>query len=395
MDGKKKTAPQLCRSLSILLTTNHLFGWTGSETLLLTLIEGLRENGCKIAVYVRHLDKVWATRHLGSDVLLTDDLDVVAKFKFDLAHVQHNACLVDVRAKFPTLPIVFSSLGILPFLEQPIPFDVGVSHYLAISEEVAKHLVFNRIPDNKISIVRNLVNSRRFIPTNLIRQRPERVLVLSYRMDETRKILLCDATARIGASISFVGGPLNTLSQNQLATKINEADIVVSLGRGAVEAMLCGRVPLVFDIHGGDGLVTPSNLHILQTHNFSGRYQHKEYTVNNLVTELCNYRQEYGEELRKMAQENFGLESNIQRLINIYIGLATTPAVELSASSQEIVSFCSRIAHEDVLQSNRHLDSNYNLEREIQRIKSTFSWRITAPLRAIWNVLQGLIRFFQ
>ena len=47
------------------------------------------------------------------------------------------------------------------------------------------------------------------------------------------------------------------MEQHRLPVEINEVDIVFSLGRGVIEAMLCGRIPIVFDHLGGDGMVTP------------------------------------------------------------------------------------------------------------------------------------------
>jgi glycosyltransferase involved in cell wall biosynthesis len=388
-------APRSTGRLSLLLATNQLFGWSGSETLLLSLIEGLRENGCEIVVYARHLDKTWACRYIDPRIQLVDSLETIRELKFDLAHVQHSPCLLDIRAQFPTLPIVFSSLGVLPFLEQPVPFDVGVSRYLAISEEVLENLVAHGLLKNNIDIVRNLVSSRIFFPTSSIRPRPERILVLSNKIDKTKKALLRAAARKIDASIRFVGGAA-TLPQEPLAVAINEADVVVSLGRGAVEAMLCGRVPIVFDIHGGDGMITPDSLNALRTCNFSGRYHRNEYTVDDLMAELGKYRQEYGSQLRKMALEQFGLEQNMARLLNIYAGIAATPATIVSpALQQQVLLFFASLAREDTLLCKRHRELSWelskNLQNEILRIKHTVSWRITAPLRVSWNLLRKIV----
>lgn len=376
---------------SVLLATNHLFGWTGSETLLLTLIEGLLENGCRVAVYARHWNQDWLDAHFDPRVRLTDDLETLRHLSFDVAHVQHNICLVDVRSAFPGLPVLFSSLGVLPFLEQPVPFDLNVSHYLAISEEVAANLVSQGIAEHQIDIVRNLVSGRRFSPASEIREKPERILVLSYKMDEAKRNLLRAAAARIGASIRFAGSKGDAIPQDRLAAVINEADIVVSLGRGVVEAMLCGRVPLVFDIHGGDGLVTPDNLHEIRACNFSGRCHRKDYTLDDLVSELGKYRQEYGARLREMALEQFGSERNMAFLLKTYSNMAAMPCPPaLPDPVPKMLAFCSAMGHEDVELDKRRQEAEHLLQAEILRIKTTVSWRITSPLRVIWNTCMKL-----
>jgi len=370
---------------SVLLATNYLYGWTGSETLLLTLIEALCEGGCELAVYARHLDRAWADRFCGRDIFLTDDLKSLESRSFDLAHVQHSSCLIDVRAVFPQLPIVFSSLGVLPFLEQPPPFECGIAQYLAISEEVRANLIDKGIPSHKIEIVRNLVSESRFSCIKPLSSRPERILVISNRMNDAKKNILREAALFVGATIRFIGGADGATPQKQLVDAINGADLVVSLGRGVVEAMLCGRVPLVFDIHGGDGLVTPDNLEILRTSNFSGRYYRKEYTVSAFVSELEKYRPEYGEPLRKLAVAQFGVASNLARLLQVYARVAKTKPA-LSESQSATIAFCSKLTHEEFLYA-KHVESQIRpLSAEIHRIKHTVSWQITKPLRLLANL---------
>jgi len=376
----------------VLLATNQLSGWTGSETLLLTLIEGLRTKGFGLAVYARHLDRDWAIRQIGEGVPVTDDLVTLRMHRFDLAHVQHSSCLVDVRAAFQQLPIIFASLGVLPFLEQPPPFDCGIARHLAISEEVRDKLIAQGVPGERIEIFRNLVSERCFTMGGPLRARPERILVLSYRMQAAQRSMLRAAARSLGASIRFVGGAAPSLPPNELANAINAADVVVSLGRGVVEAMLCGRVPLVFDVHGGDGLVTPENFDLLRRCNFSGRSLRHEYTIADLVGEFDKYRPAYGVELRKRALAGHGLAANLPRLLDIYTNVAAASASP-SEQWQQVIAFCASLAREDLLQSRMHRLRSAAQLNEIHRIKNTVSWRITAPLRAIWNTLRRSWRF--
>ena len=376
---------------AILLATNHLFCWGGSETLLLTLIEGLREHGCQVTVYVRRLDRSWASGLCDREVFLTDDLETLRTRDFDLAHVQHNSCLMDVRATFPLLPVVFSSLGVMPFLEQPPPFDCGVAQYLGVSEEVRDNLVACGVPSNRIEIVRNLVSESRFVPIKPIRSKPERILVISNKLNDARKVILRSAARVIGASIRFVGGEEGAMRQDQLAAAINDADVVVSLGRGVVEAMLCGRIPLIFDVHGGDGLVTPDNLNELRTCNFSGRYYRQEYTVSALVVELGKYRAEYGERLRELALNQFGLETNLPRLLEIYAAVVNTK-LEQDSERLKTIAFCSMSVREELLVVKRMQSHVKNLQAELHRVKKTVSWQVTKPLRLVANLTRRLIR---
>jgi len=380
---------------TVLLATNYLYGWTGSETLMLTLIGGLRAQGCALTVFARHLDPVWAAEQCGPDIMFTDDPAELRDGQFDLAHVQHSSCLMDIRAAFPTLPIVFSSLGVLPFLEQPPPFDCGISTYLAISEEVRDNLIVQGIPSERIEILRNLVNTARFAPAAPIRPKPQRILVISNKINDAKLLLLRAAARRIGASLRIVGGTHGALPQDRLAAAINEADVVVSLGRGVIEAMLCGRVPLVFDIQGSDGLVTPDNFDELRASNFSGRRLRREYTITELVDELGKYRTEYGERLRELALAQFGLDANLPCLLEIYAE-AGKARPHSGNEPLDTIAFCARLTREElqyVRQREAHLQLTLdNLLNELHRIKHTVSWQITKPLRAIWNLFGWHLR---
>jgi hypothetical protein len=160
-----------------------------------------------------------------------------------------------------------------------------------------------------------------------------------------------------------------------------------------VEAMLCGRVPLVFDIHGGDGLVTPNTLNEIRTNNFSGRRHGREYTVEDLVAELGKYRQEYGTRLRELALEQFGAEQNMLRLLEIYASLLAEPApASPPEPMKKILAYCSAMAREDAQLEKHRQEAEQRLLSEILRIRSTVSWRITAPLRVIWNMYVKLVR---
>ncbi len=374
----------MTKTLSILLATNHLCDWTGSETLFLTLINALWEAGYSPTLYVRHLDKKWLSHPPLPQLRLVDDINLLKNSHFDLAHVQHNSCLLDVRSTFPTLPIIFSSLGTQPFLEQPPPFDVGVNRYLSISEEVRDNLTSRGIRECNIDILRNLVCCKTFHPISKIRPKPEHILVLSNKIDEPKKLTLKAAAKQINAQIKFIGGASKQLPPTQLTLAINNADIVVSLGRGVIEAMLCARVPLIFDINGGDGLVTPSNIDALQTHNFSGRLHGYSFTSEDLVNEFNKYQQDIGEQLCDIARSRFGIEQCLPKLLDIYDEVSSSPSPN-STFDHMAYRFSSQLAREDMKLAKLYRERLNDSNAELTRIKQTFSWKITAPLRCAWN----------
>ena len=305
------------RGFKILLATHQLLDFTGSELFTFTLADFLKRHGHEVTVYSPYVDRFWQ-RFESIRVRVVENLDDLRGDTFDLAHVHHNITAIEVRRCFPSLPMVFLSHGVLPFLEQPPAINLQITRFLAVSEEVQAALLGYGIPENRVSIFRNIVDSQRFCPSSVLRPVPERALIISARLDEQRENIIREACALCGISPTFHGGRFGEIDPSHLPLLINNADIVFSLGRGAIEAMMCGRIPVVFDYLGGDGMVTPDNLQELMTCNFSGRLCGRGYTVDELVSEIKKYRAENGIALRHLALSFFDAYKRVLDLIGVY-----------------------------------------------------------------------------
>src|SRR5207302_1140645 len=115
---------------------------------------------------------------------VVESLDEIQGQAFDVAHVHHNITAMEVRHRFPNLPMVYLSHGVLPFLEQPPAIDLQITRFLAVSEEVRDTLIAQGIAEDRISIFRNIVDSQRFCPSATIGEMPTKALVVSARIDE-------------------------------------------------------------------------------------------------------------------------------------------------------------------------------------------------------------------
>ena len=326
-------------SLRILLANHQLLDFAGSELFTFTLAESLRRLGHEVTVYSPYVDKL-RQRFDSIRVRLVEHLDEIQGERFGLAHVHHNITAMEVRHCFPDLPMVYLSHGILPFLEQPPAIDLQITRFLAVSEEVRDALIQHGISENRITIFRNIIDSQRFCPAAGIGETPAKALILSARIDERRESIIREACETLGIKATFLGGRFGEVTPSQLPLHINSADIVFSLGRGAIEAMMCARVPIVFDYLGGDGMVTPENLRDLMTCNFSGRRYGKDYTADDLVSEMQKYRSANGAALRALALELFDAQINPPRLISIYNEAAKSPVEPLHAQDERLLNAC-------------------------------------------------------
>ena len=206
-----------------------------------------------------------------------DDIRKLSINHFDAAYIQHHPIAIEVRHQFPNLPVLLASLGVLPFLEQPPLIDLGIHKYLAISEEVRDNLIQKRIGESDIEIFRNIIDSKKFRPTRAINDRPCTAIVYSYKIDPEKLNFILEACKVLDIKCRRIGEKPGMIDQNNIADELNKADLVFTLGRGVIETMMCGKIPIVFDYQGGDGMVTPENIHDLMTHNFSGRLYRGQY----------------------------------------------------------------------------------------------------------------------
>jgi tetratricopeptide (TPR) repeat protein len=152
-----------------------------------------------------------------------------------------------------------------------------------------------------------------------------------------------------------------------LSNYINKSDIVFSLGRGIIEAMMCGRVPIVFDSNGGDGIVTSKNIGDLMKRNFSGRTRNQLFTKDDLVAEIKKYNKDDAEVLSKKALELYGT-GRINNLVKIYSDAIkefeykefdenSRSIVEAIFNSNSVSSRYTKVLHNsNYLKSQKHKD---------------------------------------
>jgi hypothetical protein len=292
-------------TLRILWTSHHLMDFAGTETYTLTVVGRLIERGHRVTVYSKFVEPLRAALStLGAEIV--DDLAQVRQRIFDVAHVQHNIGAYEVRDVFGELPLVFVAHGVLPFLEGAPVVDLGISRFLAVSEEVADRL--RQQPDiaDRVHLCRNLVDERQFRPRGPAAERPQRAVVLSNRIDGEAEAAIRGACAAMRIDVLFVGARFTTVPYGDLPWLLSAADVVFTLGRGAMEAMLCGRVPFVMDRDGADGLITPDVMPESMRCNFSGRARRLRLDSGGVQRELARYDSRQGPVLRELALRHFG-----------------------------------------------------------------------------------------
>lgn len=288
--------------MRVLLTNNHLRQPGGSETWTRAMARALSGEH----------DVTVLTRDKGP-FAEGFECPVVEKLesRFDVALVNHNTCLHESICHSDRT--VFTCHGIVPKLEQPL---AGADVYVSVSEEVRDHL--SRL-GYESSIIRNGVDCSEFRPHNKIAPRIKRLLSAC---QGKHAIDVLEHVCRL-RRIEFDYIHQDRMT-NDVAGRMNWADVVVGLGRTAYEAMACGRAVLVMDSRGYmppamEGFVTESSLPELLKFNLSGRRYRVPIEPRIVDHVLDSYTANMGEFNRRFAEAH----ANIKATSRAYLRLAS------------------------------------------------------------------------
>ncbi len=283
------------KKLKILVANHHLSELAGSETFTITLYNELQKMG--------HIVDLYAYKK--SNVKLAKTIDE-PKDEYDLILLSHNTCMEKFRhyrgVKICTVH------GTTPRLEQP---RTGADLYVSISEEIQS---FMDSKGFKSEIIYNGIDSERFQPKKAINVDLKNVLSLC-KTDEAN-IFIKRVCSKLGLNFKAIK------NQPNVEDYINEADLVVSLGRGVYESLSCGRAVVVYDNRGyqeaySDGYLTKSKLDESLQCNYSGRKFKRILTEKDFIEELSKYQQYHGEENYQYAQK-FTAKLQAEKYIELY-----------------------------------------------------------------------------
>lgn len=257
-----------------ILITNHRLG-----------VRGGTENWCELMAKT--------LTDMGNEVTLADDYPAE---HFDLALINHLHP-TEINADFK----IYTSHGVIPKQEVP---SLGADVYVGVSEEVQGYHGTN-------TVIRNPIDVERFQTDKPINKEIKRVLAISNNpIDEGFLRKACEKW-----EYQRIGGDNRV---DNVEDYIEWADVVISLGRGAYEALAMNRNVMVYDYLGADGMVNEQNYYDFRTHNCSGRYN--GWTPN--YPELRDYIEEhYNPDLR--MREIIVQEHHPQKIAMEYLKLCS------------------------------------------------------------------------
>lgn len=301
--------------MRILVVTHHLNNFSGSETYVYTLTKGLKSDGHEVFVYTPFCGVI-ADKIRDNDIFVSNDISKIKNVgQFDVIHAQHNITTLIAREFFPHTPMIQMIHG-LHFLEQPPLGNLGINRYVGMCNGTQKRLQRTFGLDH-VDIVLNPIDTERFISKKAIHKELKNILVISNHLDKSQAELIKEACIELKIHLEIIGLPDRPVWN--VEDFINEADLVITLGRGILESMACERAVMVYDHYGADGILTEDLFWKSVERNLSGLKFQYNYTLDELIQEITKYDQNMGKINRTIILDHFTIENHVSRMIQIYI----------------------------------------------------------------------------
>lgn len=296
--------------MKILIGQNHLDTIGGSETYTYTLIKELYRRNIKIELICGGRRYGIMSKKIYNEFGIVPDH--VSKGQ-SISFLSHTTSVkAALERGVPSEKIFQICHGAIPDLEQP--YGNSINNYISISEEVRDHLIEL---GHESSVVRNGIDLERFKPTKTNK--------------ELKNILSLSQSGRFNSFLEKIckKNGWNFTSNNKFSNpifdienKINEADLVVSLGRGAYESLACGKNVLVADWRPYqdpymDALLTPDNINQIIKNNCSGRSRKIKFDEESLTNEIKKYDNNLSEWAVNYAEENLNISKQVDKMLEL------------------------------------------------------------------------------
>jgi len=426
--------------MKILVLTNHLAVFGGSEIVSLEVAEAFSNMGCDVNIFSAYIDDPVRSYMDEQGLRYGSFEDCPSPENFDIIWSQHHL-LPSLLAKHGTRSIenvfvVNASLSPYEPLEIPGAVADVADMIVANSQETSDRLVELGVTAEKILVFYNAAPDS-FNLTRDARPDLKRALIVSNHMPE-EVAHAADILRSRGIVVDHIGLP--SVQKKITSGIISSYDAVISIGKTVQYSLLCETPVYVYDRFGGPGWLTGSNVVEAEKFNFSGRCCRRELSPVTIANELISDYSEATLAVRMLKQtysEKYSLRNYLTRIIERasrrldegckrHIDLFTSNLVQREGllsgqlitffqvakhQSSEIAQLISNAeierqglirSHEEVYSAQRQqifekelllsqLESKLadqetksaDLETKLADMVSSTSWRITKPLRAI------------
>lgn len=377
-----------------LISTHNLRHLAGTEVFSLELAIEMRTQGWNVWVASFLIGAPMADefRKSGFRVLdLVREAEILQAAKFDLVWIHHGPVLLQLFGNIGihTKRAVFCSHSHFEPLEavpSGVPSCIEVfAHSDENRQEIARQLDWDskRIGLFPNSAARPYWHGRSPSTARAVLRR----LILVSNHPPKEVLAALSMLQKQGISVEFVGAGGHEILVS--ADVLERYDAIVTIGRTAISGIALQLPVYCYDHFGGPGWIAFDNIERVAWYNFSGRgfgLRSASEIASEIVTGFSSAHKA-GSALSAHIRHQRSLPDNVTRILS---GCRSDASDTCSwhPTRNELVQ------HEQYLQLLAPtVKLHRDLQREVDRIKSTFSWQVTKPLRLLaflWRKLANL-----
>jgi hypothetical protein len=232
-----------------------------------------------------------------------------------LIHGQHHVETMAALLRFPNTPAVFFCHGWLPWEETP-PKHPRILHYVAVDDTCRDRLLWeNAVPEQRVSVILNSVETEQFLPRPPLPARPARAVVFSN--GGTHISAVREACLRTQLSLDVIGADSGNVAMRPQDI-LGQYDIVFAKARCALEALAVGSAVVLCDTFGVGPMVTTGEVDQLRRLNFGIRTLRGSVDPDVLEKEIARYDPQDAAEVSRRIRESAGREKAIDQIVDLY-----------------------------------------------------------------------------
>ncbi|MHA1539392.1 MAG: hypothetical protein ACTSXQ_02835 [Alphaproteobacteria bacterium] len=307
----------------VLISTNHLYRYSGSEIIVLEVIEYFRRQGYAVDVFANYIERPFLEGIQALQANFIADPEAVFPFNYDVVWVQHHTAQLFnySESNAEETLFLFAHLSSFEPFESPgcIMEDILVDKVLLNSMETYHHVKKLGLPEDKIQIFYNAAPQtfwrigeveKEISPLKTV------MLVSNHAPPELKEALtiLRDEESLNVIYMGELGGDIKRLS----AAHLQKIDTVITIGKTIQYAIAANRAPYCYDYFGGPGYLTAENFDVAESRNFSGRCCRTKKTAAQIAEEIKNGYENachFVEEKRKTLNERYHFDHMMGTLL--------------------------------------------------------------------------------
>jgi len=363
----------------IVLGYEGLVGLGGTEAYMVLLAERLEGLGHEALIVVRRTGQA-ADRARKLAVTVVDDPEGLPDH-VDAVIANDAASAYELADRYPQAVRLFVVHSMDGEFQAPPP---GVPQAIVTLNDRVSAWVAARPHGAERVRLRQPVDLERFAPLRPARQRALRLCAFGNHHHGSQLAAIVACCDELGLELDHVGhyGRPTPFPEQAL----QHADVVVGIGRCALEGMATGAATYVLGPVGADGWVTPSSYEVLEADGFSGRATDVIAGRERLLADLRSWTPELGEEAHRLARAGHDATEHARAIVELLqrLGAPSAPpdgagelarVVRAATRAEEVRLGLSLALQNERLERERAAARAAQLQARYERVVSSQRWR--------------------